>query len=255
MENRMTRPKVLITGMSGLIGTAVCRQLGTKYVLSALNRRPVEGVPSHQADIADLAAIEPAFAGIDVVAHLAARSDSTAPWDDVLHHNIIGTYNVFEAARRAGVRRIVYASSGATVSAIEREPPYAALAAGRYAEVSEWRRLTHESPVRPQALYGVSKVFGEALGRHYADAYGMSVICLRIGAVNRDDRPTTAREFSVWLSQRDAVRGIDLAISAPLSLRFEIVFLTSANRWGYRDLEHARTVLGYVPQDRAEDHR
>src|SRR5919197_1540202 len=98
----MDRPTVLVTGMSGLIGGAVRRQLGARYELSALNRRAVDGVPCHQADIADLDAIQPAFKGVDAVVHLAASVGTRAPFDEVLRANVVGTYNVFEAARRAG---------------------------------------------------------------------------------------------------------------------------------------------------------
>lgn len=249
------RPRVLVTGLSGLIGSAVRRALGERWTLSGLNRRPVPGVPCHQADIADLEAIAPAFAGVDAVVHLAAVTDLEAAWADVLRTNIIGTYNVFEAARRAGARRVVYASSGAVVSGWEREAPFAALAAGRYAEVATWPRLTHETPPRPAGLYGCSKIWGEALGRFYADRHGLSVVCLRIGAVTAEDRPTTPRQYAVWCSQRDVTRAIALAVEAPANLRYEVVYVTSDNRWGYRDLTHTRAVLGFVPADRAEDHR
>jgi nucleoside-diphosphate-sugar epimerase len=246
---------VLVTGMSGLIGTALRRHLEGRYELRALNRSRIEGLPCHQADIADLAAIEPAFKGADVVVHLAARAHGGNAWTDIHHPNIVGTYNVFEAARRAGVRRVVYASSGATVSACEGEEPWASIAAGRYEGLTTWPLFTHESPARPSGLYGVSKVFGETLAHHYANAHGMSMIGLRIGAVNPEDRPTEAREFSVWLSQRDAVQAIERAVTAPESLRFAVCFVTSDNRWSYRDATHARDVLGYVPQDRAENYR
>src|SRR5437870_3338635 len=123
----MAGQRVLVTGMSGLIGGAVRRRLEGKYELSALNRGPVAGVPCARADIADLDAIEPAFRGIDAVVHLAAVARSSPPWAEVLPHNVIGTYNVFEAARRNRVARVVYASSGATVSAYERDLPYRAL--------------------------------------------------------------------------------------------------------------------------------
>jgi nucleoside-diphosphate-sugar epimerase len=93
------RPRVLVTGLSGLIGDAVRRRLEGRYELRALNRRPLDGVACHQADIADLEAIGPAFRDTDVVVHLAAVADSAASWEDVLRHNIVGTYNVFEAAR------------------------------------------------------------------------------------------------------------------------------------------------------------
>jgi nucleoside-diphosphate-sugar epimerase len=247
--------RVLVTGMSGLIGGALRTHLGDIHELQALNRRAVAGVPGHQADIADLAAILPAFHGVEVVVHLAAVVDSSAPLPPLLETNVVGTSNVFEAARRAGVRRVVYASSGATVSGWEREMPYQALVTGRYDEVREWTRITHETPVRPAGLYGVSKVWGEALARHYADVYGLSMICVRIGHVIAEDRPLTTRDFSVWCSQRDIARMMELAIAAPADVRFDVFFALSDNRWGYRDLEHARRVLGFVPLDRAEDHR
>ena len=251
----MVRPTVLVTGMSGLIGGAVLRRLGEKYAFRALNRRPVPGVPCHQADIADLGAIEPAFAGVEAVVHLAANASASAPFDETLRANVIGTYNVFEAARRAGVRRVVYASSGATVSGHERDHPYAALVAGRYAEVAEWPRLTHEAPPRPAGLYGCSKLWGEALGRLYADTHGLSVLCVRIGAVTAEDRPTAPRHFAVWCSQRDVAQMLERCIAAPPDRRFEILYAVSDNRWGYRDLERARRVVGFEPADRAEDHR
>ena len=100
----MAKKKVLITGMSGLIGGIVRERLEGKYTLSALNRRPVEGIECHQADIADLDAIQPAFDGVDVVVHLAANARGGATWEDLLNPNIIGTYNVFEASRQAGVK-------------------------------------------------------------------------------------------------------------------------------------------------------
>jgi nucleoside-diphosphate-sugar epimerase len=246
---------VLVTGMSGLIGGALRRHLEGQYELSALNRRPVPGVKCHQADIADLDAIAPAFAGVDTVVHLAALTGSSTNFDDILRANVVGTYNVFEAARRAGVGRVVSASSGATVSAWEYEPPWSALVAGRYDETGNFAKMTHETPTRPAGLYGASKVWGEAIARHYADAHGLSAICVRIGRVKAEDRPTSTRDYSVWCSQRDIVRMLELCIAAPSTLRFDVFFAVSDNRWGYRDLEHARAVLGFEPRDRAEDHR
>lgn len=247
--------RVLVTGLSGLIGGAVLEHLGGAHQFSALNRRAVAGVPSHQADIAELGAILPAFTGIEVVVHLAASVGSDAPFEEVLRSNIVGTYNVFEAARRAGVRRVVYASSGATVSGWERDMPYRALVAGRDAAARDWPMMTHDTPVRPSGLYGASKVWGEALARHFSDAHGLSMICLRIGHVTAEDRPLAPRDFSVWCSRRDIARMIGLAIAAPDSVRFGIFFAVSDNARSYRDLAHARDVLGYAPQDRAEDHR
>jgi len=252
----MARRSVLVTGMSGLIGRALRSLLEARFDLRALNRGAVEAVPCHRADIADLEAIAPAFEGVDTVVHLAADATSpNPPWDSILRNNVTGTYNVYEAARRAKVKRVVFASSGATMSAIEKDKPYSDLVAGRYEGLTSWPMLTHLSPVRPAALYGVSKVWGEALGRQFADAHGLSVICVRIGHVNAEDRPMSPRDFSVWCSQRDIVRLIERCVEAPEALRYDIFFGTSRNKWGYRDLEHPRAVLGWEPVDAAEDHR
>jgi len=247
---------VLVTGMSGLIGTAMRRELDpARYELRSLSRREVPGVVNHRADIADLEAIAPAFTGVDAVVHLAADVRLNPPFEELLRANIVGTYNVFEAARRAGVARVIFASSGAVISGWEQAEPYVSLASGRYDGLRDWPMITHETPLRPSGTYGASKAWGEALGRQYADAHGLSVLCVRIGRVTAADRPGTPREFAVWCSQRDVVRMIDRCLAAPRSLRFDILFAASRNRWGYRDLDHARAAVGFEPIDAAEDHR
>ena len=247
--------RILITGMSGLIGTAAGRALAGRYDVTALNRKAIVGVQVRTADIADLAAIRPAFANVDVVVHLAGASRSTQPWSEVRDFNLIGAYNVYEAAREAGVARVVFASSGATITGYERESPYAELVRGETPVGGSWPMITDATPTRPSTLYGASKVWGEALGRYHADVHGLSVICLRFGSVNEEDRPVATREWSVWCSVRDAVQGIERAIEAPPEVRYAVVHIVSDNRLGYRDLAHARRLLGYVPLDRAEDHR
>ena len=246
--------KVLITGMSGLIGGLLRGHLEGMggYELRALNRRAVEGVECHRADIADLDAIRPAFEGVDVAVHLAAFLGSP-DWSGHLSGNVIGAYNVYEAARLAGVKRVVFASSGATVQGFEQTAPYDAVIAGRYDEVPKgFPKVTHES-LRPRGIYGAAKVWGEALGRVYSDDHGLSVLCVRIGRVNQANRPESAAEVSRYLSHRDVCQVLQRCIDAPDDLRYGVFLATSNNRWGYRDLEHARRVLGYEPQDSAED--
>ncbi len=247
----MSARRVLVTGASGLIGGAFLQHVGGKYALSALNRRAVPGVPTHRADLADLAAIQPAFKEVDTVVHLAAAAGDKHTAETLLQANVIGAFNVFEAARVAGVKRVIFASSGATVSGWEREAPLSHVVAGRYAEAGTVAPLTHESPLRPSGLYGVTKIWGEALGRHYADAHGLSVICLRIGRVKAEDKPTTTRDVAVWCSQRDIVRMIEACVEAPASLRFDVFFVVSNLEHGYRDVAHAKKVLGWTPVDRA----
>ena len=237
--------------MSGLIGGLVGRSLSSRCTLRALNRSPIDGVDTVQADINDLDAIRPAFDGIDTVVHMAAYlGDDPA---GQLSTNITGTYHVFEAARAAGVRRIVYASSGAAVAGYEADEPYRAMVEARWDDVPAVRpSVTPDDPARPNGIYAATKLFGEALARHYADSFGPSIICLRIGRVLDGDKPRDAREAAVFLSHRDVVQAIERCIDAPDDLRFAIVFAVSTNRGGYRDLEHARRTIGYVPQDGAD---
>lgn len=252
----MPQPTVLITGMSGLIGGVARQQLQDNYALSALNRSAVDTVSCTRADLADFNAIRPAFDGINTVVHLAANAHGGASWEELHQANVVGTYNVFEAARQAGVKRVIFASSGSTVAGWEHEDPYGALVEGRYADAGDsWPMLTHESPTRPKGVYGATKVWGEALARHFTDTTDLSIICLRIGHVTRSDRPETARDFSIWCSQRDIGQMIEKCIVAPASIKFDIFFVVSNNKWGYRDLSHPQEMVGFAPQDAAENFR
>ncbi len=248
--------RILITGMSGLIGGLAGRDLARDYEVRALNRRPVasdsEGFESFQADIADLDAIRPAFEGVDTVVHMAAYLGQ-----DIEGHistNIRGVYNVYEAARGAGVRRVVFGSSGATVNLYENDEPYLSMVEARWDDVpGSVQLVNHMSPVRPKGVYGAAKLWGESLGRAYSEEYGISVICIRIGRVVEEDWPRDARHAAVYLSHRDIAQMIRRCVEAPETVRYEIVFAVSDNRGRFRDLEHAREVVGYVPQDGIRD--
>ena len=253
--------KVLITGMTGAIGKLLREHLESVggYELSALSRSPVEGVDSYQADISDLDAIRPAFEDKDVVVHLASDSSGRRGrppvWESILNANIIGTRNAFEAARLAGVKRVVFASSGFASMGFESAPPYDSIVKGEWESFpTDVPKITHEQ-VCPASLYGATKVWGEALGRHYTDEYSLSILCVRIGAVMPDNRPTNPNLFSNYLSHRDVVSILRSCIDAPESVKYDIFFATSNNKLGYRDLQHPKDVLGWVPQDSADDFR
>ena len=251
------KKKVLVTGMSGLIGSVVRKHLGDSYEFTALNRREVAGVRTFRADISDFSAMRPAFDGQETVVHLAAFAiaNSYMAWEDVLKANIIGTRNVFEASRQAGVKRVIFGSSGSVMSDYEKDFPYSALVSGDFDVIPPtWPKITHLSPVRPGSDYGSSKAYGEAAARQYVDSSDLSIICLRIGRVNPENRPTSTKEFTIWCSHRDIARMIELCIEAPEELRFDIFFVLSDNKWTFRDITHARDVLGYVSQDKAEDY-
>ncbi|MDA0788820.1 MAG: NAD(P)-dependent oxidoreductase [Proteobacteria bacterium] len=245
--------KVLITGISGSIGRLMREHLAADYELSGIDQKPVEDVPALQTDISELDTIVSAFEGIDTVVHLAANPSPRASWESVLQDNIIGTRNVFEAARRAGVRRIVFASSHhASSYHVFKEDPYKSVFDGRVKELPDSFEPLTTDVCRPTSLYGVSKVFGESLGRYYHDHYGISVICLRIGWVMRPDDPTfSAPSVSLWLSHRDAAQIIRKSIEASDSVGYAVVNAESGNRLGVYDQQGGKTLLGYVPEDDA----
>ncbi len=250
--------KVLVTGLSGTVGHAIRREFEERYELSSLSRYGCEGMPSdrdYRGNIADIESLLPAFEGKDVVVHLAAHVASE-PMEDVVQGNLVGTWNVYEAARLAGVKRIVFASSGDTIRGIDNDPTYNQILNGDYETASrwEWPKVTKEL-VRPGTIYGASKVWGEALGRVYSHDHGLSILCVRIGACPAENRPRNTRERAAWLSHRDVADILQRCIEAPDDLLYDIFFAVSNNKWNYRDIEHAKHVLGYVPQDSADDVR
>jgi uronate dehydrogenase len=182
------------------------------------------------ADLADIDSALVALNGADAVVHLAGIPAEDS-FDRLLDPNFVGTYNVFEAARRQRVRRVVFASSNH--------------ATGMY---PVGKRIGPDDPVRPDTLYGVSKVFGESLGRLYVDKHGLEVVCLRIGSFR--ERPQSWRELWTWLSHGDAVALFRTALSAP-DVGFITVYGVSANTRGWWDDSNARR-LGYEPRDDAE---
>ena len=248
------KKKVLVTGASGLIGSLVVKNLARKYELSALNRRPVQEIPCLQADIADLDAILPAFRDIDTVLHLAGYTDDVTDWEGTERVNIKGTYNVYEAARRNGARRIVFASSGGVMLGYELDSPYTEIVAAEYDRIpAQWTMIPDTAPVRPITVCYVSKVFGEVLGRMYSDQYGISVLNIRLGAVLAEDKPALRRHFPGYLSHADCIQMIEKCIDAPATVQYDIFQAISNNRYRWRDIEHARKVIGYEPTGSAEN--
>src|SRR5688572_1910622 len=181
--------RVLITGAAGLIGTLLRERLGELYAVRSLTLLP-EAFPSVVADVADLEAIAPAFEGIDAVVHLAALTAMHTTWDEALQSNVIGTRNVFEAALRAGVPRVIVASSNHATGMVEAE------GMPTIYNLDDTRTVDPTTPTRPDSWYGLSKVLGEAIGRYYADIHGIRTIMLRLGWVMRNDNPADPPIFS-----------------------------------------------------------
>lgn len=224
---------VLLTGAAGRIGSALAARLPDHgWLVRGFDRVATPG--GIVGDVTSAADLDAAFAGVAAVVHLAGLP-TEAPWPVIRAANIEGTFQVFEAARRAGVPRVVYASSNHAVgfTPLADDPTV---------------RLPSDLAPRPDTLYGVSKVFGEALGRYYADRYGLRVACLRIGTF--DDRPTHPRSLSTWLSPGDATRLVDACLRSP-ALGYALVWGVSANTRRTWSLDSARA-LGYEPRDDAE---
>ena len=247
--------KILITGMSGLIGGLAAREFSSDHEVHGLGRTPVDGYQYTTADISDLDSILPAFDGVETVIHMSA-SRGKQPFDVHQTANVLGTYNVLEAARQSGVKRVIMASTGAVIAGYEKDEPYRTLVSGEpgVTRPDDLEMITVDHPVRPTSIYAASKLWGEAIGRTYSESHGLSVICIRVSKVEIEDVPLNARNASVWCSHADMVQMLRRCVEAPDSLRFGIFFAVSDNPLNYRDWSNANEVLGYRPNDSAAMH-
>jgi uronate dehydrogenase len=224
-----------LTGAAGVIASSI--RPGIAERVSALRLLDIETVapsaPNEEyraADLRDQGALDAALAGVHGVLHLGGVADE-ADFHDLAEVNIVGSFHVFEAARRCGLKRVVYASSNRLT--------------GFYDTATT---LTADMPVRPDGLYAVSKVAAEALGRLYADKFGLEVAHLRIGSF--EPAPQDVRQLSTWLSPADCLRAFLAAMTTP-SLAYATFYAVSANTRRWWDIEEGRA-LGYTPTDDAE---
>lgn len=227
---------VLLTGAAGGVGRHLRAGLAGRYALRLSDRAVIadlgEGESFVAADLADMEAVRRAVAGVDAIIHLGGFSVEGA-WEPILHANVIGTYNLYEAAREAGVKRVVFASSNHAVGFYRRD-----------------ETIDHAVYPRPDSRYGLSKVFGEGLASLYADKYGVGSMCIRIG--NVDERPRDVRRLAIWISPRDIAQLVSIGIDHP-EIGFEIVYGMSDNARAWWDNANAYR-LGYAPEDRSEDY-
>ena len=232
---------VLVTGAAGRIGSYFAQHSHEKYKLRLMVQQGEEKAGDIaafgevvSADLSDLDRLKELCRGIDTVLHLAGDPDPSATWESLLPNNIIGTYNILVAARSAGCRRVIYASSIHAVS-------------GYPADV----QVKTDEPVNPGDLYGVSKCFGEALGRYMAEQEGLTVIALRIGSfqpLEAGREENAIRMLDSFVSQRDLNQLIEKSIDDE-RLRFAIFQGVSDNRFKRLDISDARELVGYQPQD------
>jgi uronate dehydrogenase len=226
--------RILITGAAGGVGSFLVAGLPAMgWQVRGFDLRPgtqTDGVEWVTGDVRDADALDAAMVDVEAVVHLAGIPGEKA-FPEILSVNIDGSYQLFEAARRAGIGRLVYASSNHAVGFTPRAD-----------------LVGVDVRPRPDTFYGLSKVFGEGLASLYSDRYGMRVACIRIGSCFA--RPSRVRQLSTWLSPDDAVRLVHACLTAP-DLTYAVVYGISANTRGWWDLEPARA-LGYRPRDDAE---
>lgn len=239
-QENPTRRRVLVTGAAGRIGSYFAEHSHHKYDLRLMVQESDDSSHIQQygevivSNLLDLEGLKAACEGIDTVIHMAGDPDPSAAWQSLLDANIIGTYNIFVAAKAAGCRRVIHASSIHAVS-------------GYPADV----QVKTSEPVNPGDLYGVSKCFGEALGRYMAEKEGVSVITIRIGAFQPLEK---AREegglglLDAFVSHRDLDQLLNKCVDVE-NLQFAILHGLSDNRFKRLDISDARELVGYAPQD------
>lgn len=229
---------VLLTGAAGTLGRALAAPLRAaceRLVLSDL-AGPLAALSDPAAvpcDLADAAAVHRLLDGVDAVVHLGGVSVEK-PFDVVLPANIVGAFNLYEAARRQGVKRIVFASSNHVTGCYRQD-----------------ERVRTTDPARPDGYYGLSKLYGEGLASMYWDRFGIETVALRIGSGT--PAPLDRRGLSTWLSLGDLARLVIAALSAP-DVGFLVAYGTSDNARSWWDTAAAWKKLGYVPQDASEPH-
>ena len=227
--------RVLLTGASGAVGTrlrSLLKPIYPELILSDI--KPPADLRSDetfkQADLADMAAVEAICDGVDGIVHLGGYSVE-GPWETILNANIIGCYNLFEAAHRKGVKRIVFASSNHAMGFHPRKT-----------------KIGVEAVPKPDTRYGLSKLFGEGLGALYAHKHGMGVLSIRIG--NFGDKPVDQRRLAIWLKPDDLVQLIRIGLEKP-DLVYEVVYGMSDNKRAWWDNSRA-LALGYSPTGQSE---
>jgi len=271
---------VLLTGAFGRVGTAVIDHLADReaYEFTYLDREPHPDYDAHVADVSDFEAIRPAFDDQDAVVHLAGNPSPAASWGSVLENNVVGTRNALEAAKEAGVESFVFASTNHVTGMYEIENRPGIYDPPTESPPESQICIDHTDPVRPDSHYGVSKSFGEDLGRYYVECedaperfYALRICGVRHAA---DDHPYGDAERGVengeferrseayeravavqkarWGSRRDLAALVDAALQDE-TVTFDIFYGASDNRARWVDIEHARAVLGHRPRDDASE--
>lgn len=233
--SRKHHQRLLLTGAAGGLGKALRERLKANCTTLRLSDRIGFGAaaPGEEimlADLADAGAVNVMVAGVDAIVHLGGISVE-GPFGPIFQANILGAYHLYEAARKNGVGRIVFASSNHVTGFYRQD-----------------QTLTADHPPRPDGLYGLSKAFGEDLSRLYFDRYGIETACVRIGSSFPE--PRDRRMLATWLSYDDLHRLITACLTTPV-LGHSIVFGMSDNAVTWWDNSRVRHI-GYVPKDSSD---
>ena len=223
--------RILVTGAAGRVGSTVAKGMLDRHEVRGHDRVEIPYLDDTIiSELDDFAAMLEATRDIDAIAHIGGLPGGNE-WEPMLQSNFIGTYNVFEAARQNGVKRIAYASRAGVLGLYPRS-----------------QTRTMDMTTTPVGIYTVSKVFAEALAHSYAHQHDMEMVCIRIGNFKLErDQP----EHPHHLSHGDCVRVFEQALTHP-GVKFEIVFGVSGSNWPLYDMEHGKRAIGYEPQDFAE---
>ena len=251
----MSKKKILITGSSGIIGSALLNRLSPTYEIRGCDlKNPGNIQDFHSIDGKNLKSYLQAFEGVDTVIDLASIPSATSPWEIIAENNIPCMYNALEAAKQSGVKRLIFASSNHVTGMYEYDDPYHSIISGKYDRLdpSNIPYITKNMDIRPDGPYGIGKALGEAAGRYYSDKFGLSVICLRIGSFNAEDNPLNARNFATLITHNDFEKLVSCSIEAPNNVKFDIFYGVSNNFWRFWDIENACSTIGYEPTDNAE---
>ena len=227
--------KLVLTGAAGRLGsylreplTKMCDELVSTDIAEDIGTL-YDGESYVKADLSNLDAMLKVIAGADMVVHFGAIGDEAA-WDDILQSNIIGAYNVWEAAYRCGVKRVVYASSVHAVGMHKKTDT-----------------IGLDAPHRPDTYYGLAKCFSEDLASLYWDKRGIEAVCMRIFSCAQANN---ARSIGTWLSYDDLIHLVERSIDSPV-VGFTVVYGISNNDRAVVDNSKAGH-LGYRPKDNAE---
>jgi uronate dehydrogenase len=238
------RERLLITGPGGRVGKEIVPLLREHFALRLLDAAPLQYIQLAgddefvQADVRDLMAIRQACDGVKAMIHLAAVSDEDDFHTKLLPMNLEGAYNAFEAARQAGLKKVIFTSTGQTVL---------------YYPKGEW--VTPEMPPRPWTVYACTKLFGEALARHYSEKHGMSMVVIRLCWFQAYDSELLRQPGDIqreWCSPRDFTQLLVKSIRAEVT--FAVFFGISNNTDRFWDITNAQKLVGYDPEDDAADY-